>query len=233
MLMNKVEPLSIRQVAIKVEIWADIVCPWCYIGKRRFEKALGQFEQKKNIIVEWKSYQLDPNRKTEPGKNVNQMLAEKKGWSLDYAKKMNNNVTDLAMQEGLIYNFNKAVVANTFDAHRLIQLAKKRGLGEAAEERLFRAYFTEGHNIADHQTLIQLGTSIGLDPVAVTKMLAGNECAEDVNRDIYEARNMGVQGVPHFIINNKYRVSGAQQPETFLSALKTIWENEKSNSALS
>jgi predicted DsbA family dithiol-disulfide isomerase len=225
--MNKVEQLSIKEVGIKVEVWADIVCPWCYIGKRRFEKALNQFEHKNNIIVEWKSYQLDPNRKTEPGKSVNQMLAEKKGWTLDYAKKMNNNVTDLAMQEGLIYNFNKAVVANTFDAHRLIQFAKKHRLGDIAEERMFRAYFTEGHNIADHQTLIQLGAGIGLNPASITKMLAGNDCAEEVNRDIYEARLMGIQGVPHFIINNKYRVSGAQQPETFLSVLRNIWENEK------
>jgi predicted DsbA family dithiol-disulfide isomerase len=225
--MNKVDAATIKQVGLKVEIWADIVCPWCYIGKRRFEKALSQFEHTNQTMVEWKSYQLDPNRKTEPGKNVNQMLAEKKGWSLDYAKKMNNNVTDLAMQVGLIYNFNKAVVANTFDAHRLIQYAKKHNLGDVAEERMFRAYFTEGQNIADHQTLIQLGTSIGLDAANVSRMLAGSDCAEEVNRDMYEARLMGIQGVPHFIINNKYRVSGAQQPETFLSALRNIWENEK------
>jgi len=225
--MGNFDVLSVKQVSMKVEIWADIVCPWCYIGKRRFEEAFNQFEHKSNFMIEWKSYQLDPNRKTEPEKNINQMLAEKKGWTLDYAKKVHNNVTDLALKAGLIYNFSKAIVANTFDAHRLIQLAKKQGLGDAAEERMFRAYFTEGQNIADHPTLVQLGSSIGLDPSKVSQMLAGNDCAEEVNKDIYQARLMGIQGVPHFIINKKYRVSGAQQPEAFLSALQTAWENEK------
>ncbi|GAB2534298.1 DsbA family oxidoreductase [Spirosoma aerophilum] len=217
-----------------VEIWSDVMCPFCYIGKRKFEHALDQFAHKDQVNVVWKSFQLNPDMKTEPGKNINQYLADIKGWSLDQAKSMNARVTAMAQEVGLTYDFDKAVVANSWDAHRLIQLAKKHGLGDAIEERLFKAYFTEGRDTSDHTTLLELGTEIGLDPDAVQQLLATDQLAEDVNQDVYEAQQVGARGVPFFVLDRRYAVSGAQQPETFLSALNTAWaEWEKANPVLS
>ncbi len=216
-----------------VEIWSDIMCPFCYIGKRKFEHALNQFPHKDLVNVVWKSFQLNPDMQTEPGKNINQYLAEIKGWSLDEAKRMNDRVTAMAQEVGLSYDFDKAVVANSFDAHRLIQLAKQNGLGDEIEERLFRAYFTEGRDTSDHATLIELGSEIGLDATAIEQMLTSSQFAEAVHRDVYEAQQVGARGVPFFVLNRRYAVSGAQQPETFLGALTTAWsEWEKANPAI-
>jgi predicted DsbA family dithiol-disulfide isomerase len=218
---------------MKVEIWSDIMCPFCYIGKRRFENALKQFDKKDKIEVVWKSFQLNPAMKTEPGKNINQYLAETKGWTLDYAKQMNAHVTNMAKEVGLQYDFDKAVVANSFDAHRLIQLAKANDKGDEMEERLFKAYFTEGKNTADHATLIQLGMAVGLDPVSLKQMLDSNEYADQVEQDIYEAQQIGVRGVPYFVLNDRYAVSGAQASETFAGALNKAYEEwEKQNPVL-
>lgn len=217
-----------------VEIWSDIMCPFCYIGKRKFEAALSQFEHREQINIVWKSFQLNPEMKSEPGKNVTEHLAEVKGWSLEEAKRMSDRVTAMAREVGLSYDFDKAVVANSWDAHRLIQLAKQHGLGDAAEERLFQAYFTEGRDTSDHATLLELGTDIGLAAADIEKMLQSDAYGEAVDQDIYEARQVGVRGVPFFVLNRRYAVSGAQQPETFLAALRTAWpEWEKANSMLS
>src|SRR5687767_963 len=128
---------------MKVEIWSDVMCPFCYIGKRRFEQALEQFSNKRDIEVVWKSFQLNPQLQTQPGKNINQHLSEIKGWSLEQAKQANAHVTAMAAEVGLQYDLDHAIVANSFDAHRLIQLAKAHGKGDAMEEQLFRAYFTK------------------------------------------------------------------------------------------
>jgi len=208
---------------MKVEIWSDIMCPFCYIGKRRFETALQQFPGKEDIEIVWKSFQLNPSIKTEAGKNINEYLADTKGWTIEYAKQMNAHVTNMAKEMGLHYDFDKAIVANSFDAHRLIQLAKANRKGDEMEERLFKAYFTEGKNTADHTTLIQLGTEIGLDPATIKKVLASNEYADKVEQDIYEAQQIGVRGVPYFVLNDRYAVSGAQASETFLGALNKAW----------
>lgn len=213
---------------MKVEIWSDVMCPFCYIGKRKFEKALDQFPHKDKVEIIWKSFQLNPDLKTEPGKNINQYLAEVKGWPLEYAQQMNDRVTNMAKEVGLTYNFDKAVVANSFDAHRFSHLAKNHGLQDKAEERLFSAYFTEGKNTADHNTLVQLGADIGLDPTEVRQMLDSNDFAEKVNNDIYEAHQIGVRGVPFFLIGNKYAVSGAQESVTFLQGLNLGWEEFES-----
>lgn len=218
---------------MKVEIWSDVMCPFCYIGKRRFENALQQFPYKSEIEIVWKSFQLNPGMKTQPGKNINQYLAETKGWTLDYAKKMNEQVTNMAKEVGLQYDFDKAVVANSFDAHRLIQLAKANGKGDEMEERLFKAYFTEGRNTADHETLILLGTEIGLDPLTIKTLLDSNVYADKVEQDIYEAQQIGVGGVPYFVFNDRYAVPGAQASETFSGALNKAWEEwEKEKSTL-
>ena len=217
---------------MKVEIWSDVMCPWCYIGKRKFEKALEQFPQKERIEVEWKSFQLNPDMETDPNKNIVDYLVEAKGITTDHATQMLDNVTNVAAEVGLDYHMEKAVLANSFDSHRFIQFAKKNKKGDAAEEQLFHAYFTEGKNTADHNTLIDLGVKIGLDAGEVKSVLDSNQFADDVRKDIYEAQQVGARGVPFFVLDRKYAVSGAQQTETFLGALqKSFQEWEKENPA--
>jgi len=212
---------------MQIEIWSDVMCPFCYIGKRRFEKALSGFAHKDEVELVWKSFRLNPQLKTDPSKNVNHYLSEIKGWPLEQAKAMNARVTEMARQEGLEYNFDKAIVANSFDAHRLVQLAKKHDLGDAMEERLFRAYFTEGANTADHATLTRLGAEIGLEESAVDALWKTNLFAEDVHRDEEEARQLGIRGVPFFLFARRYAVSGAQDSAVFLQALETAYAESK------
>jgi predicted DsbA family dithiol-disulfide isomerase len=215
---------------MKVEIWSDVMCPFCYIGKRKFEKALDQFPQKEKIQVEWKSFQLNPQMKTEPGKSINDYLAEVKGWTPDYAQQVNDHVTGLASEVGLEYNMDKAVVANSFDAHRFVQFAKTKGLGDAAEEQLFKAYFTDGKDTSNLETLVELGNEIGLDTHELRTVLEGTRFSDEVRKDIYEAQQVGAKGVPFFVLDRKYAVSGAQQPETFLGALEQSFaEWQKAN----
>lgn len=219
---------------MKVEIWSDVMCPFCYIGKRKFEEALAAFPEKDRVEVVWKSFQLNPDMVTDTSKNVKEYLAGSKGWTAEYTDQVHKQVTDMAREVGLHYDFDRAVIANSFDAHRLIQLAKSRGMGDAAEESLFRAYFTEGKNTADHDTLLALGTGIGLDARQVKEVLDGDAFAGEVKQDIYEARQIGVRGVPYFVFNDKYAVSGAQHPETFLGALTQAfseWEPGKEKPA--
>lgn len=208
---------------MKVDIWSDVMCPFCYIGKRKFETALAQFSNKDNIEVVWHSFQLDPDMEYQPGKDLYSYLAERKGQSLDWSKQMHKQVAGMAAEVGLEYNFDKAVINNSFDAHRFVQLAKKHGLGDAAEESLFKGYFTEGKNIGDHDTLVKMGEDIGLNGAEVAEALKSDAFVNEVDTDIYRAQQIGVSGVPFFVINDKYAVSGAQQPATFLQALDHAW----------
>jgi len=200
---------------MKVEIWSDVMCPFCYIGKRRFEDALKNSEHKDEIQVEWKSFQLNPDMKTDPSVNIDQYLARVKGWSLEQAKDMNAHVTAMAAEAGLTYNFDRAIVANSFKAHRFTHLAKKHGLGDAAEEQLFKAYFTDGKNTDDINVLIELGTAIGLNAGEIKQTLESDAYADEVRHDIYEAQQLGIRGVPFFVMNRKYGVSGAQEVPVF------------------
>lgn len=204
---------------IKVEIWSDVMCPFCYIGKRKFETALTQFKDKDKVEIVWKSFQLNADLKTDTSKNTIQHLAESKGWTMEYTNSTVQYVMEMAEGVGLHYDFNKAVVANSFDAHRLIQLAKSKGKGDAAEERLFKAYFTEGKNTADHAVLIQLGKEIGLEETELKQVLGSDAFAKEVKNDIQEAEQIGVSGVPFFVLDRKFAVSGAQDPEVFLKSL--------------
>jgi len=215
---------------MKVEIWSDVMCPFCYIGKRKFEAALNQFPEKENVQLIWKSFQLSPDMKTDPGKNINQFLAAHKGITLQEAKRMNDHVTQLAAKVGLVYDFDKAIVANSFNAHRLVHFAKHHGKQNEAEEQLFKAYFTDGKNTDDTTTLIQLGTEIGLDATALKTVLETDKYAEDVKADIQEAHQIGVRGVPFFVFDRKYAVSGAQESPVFLQTLeKSFAEWQKEN----
>jgi predicted DsbA family dithiol-disulfide isomerase len=208
---------------MKVEIWSDIMCPFCYIGKRRFEAALEQFPGKENVTVEWKSFQLNPALQSQPGKDVYDYVAEIKGQSREWSLTVHEQMTSTAKEAGLTYNFDKAVIANSFDAHRLIQLAKKHQLGDAAEERLFYAYFTEGKDMSNHDTLLELGAEIGLDKAEIAAVLQSGDLAAAVNHDVNEAQQLGIRGVPFFVLDRKYGVSGAQPVDAFTQALEQAY----------
>ncbi|SDS39300.1 protein disulfide-isomerase [Mucilaginibacter mallensis] len=220
---------------MKIEIWSDVMCPFCYIGKCRFEDALQKTGHGKDIEIEWKSFQLNPDMKTDPSINIDQYLADIKGFSLDHAKELNAHVTQMAAEAGLTYNFDRAVVANSFNAHRFSHLAKKHGLGDAAEEALFKAYFTDGKNIDDAPTLIALGTAIGLDANEIKITLESDAYAEDVKHDVAEAQHLGIRGVPFFVMNRKYGVSGAQAVPVFEETIEKAfaeWQQENPKPSL-
>jgi predicted DsbA family dithiol-disulfide isomerase len=218
---------------MKVEIWSDVMCPFCYIGKRRFEDALQKSAHKDEIEVEWKSFQLNPAMVTSPDTNINQYLAKVKGWSIEQAEEMNAYMTNMAAEAGLTYNFDKAVVANSFKAHRFTHLAKTHGLGDAAEEQLFKAYFTDGKNTDDIDTLIELGTAIGLNATEIKQTLESDAYAGEVKQDIAEAQRLGISGVPFFVLDRKYGISGAQTPDVFEGTIeKAFAEWQQDNSKL-
>jgi predicted DsbA family dithiol-disulfide isomerase len=202
---------------VKVEIWSDVVCPWCYIGKRRFETALQGFPHP--VELTWRSFQLDPSATSSPAGAHVSHLAEKYGRTVEEVKGMVDNVTATAAAEGLEYRLDLAQSGNTFDAHRLLQLAKDHGVQDLLKERLDKAYFTEGEAIADHDTLLRLATEVGLPSDEVSQVLATDRFAADVRHDIAEARELGINGVPFFVIDRRYAVSGAQPAELLRSAL--------------
>lgn len=197
------------------------MCPFCYIGKRKFEAALKEFPGAADVTVEWKSYQLNPDLKTQPDKNLNQYLAEIKGWPIEKAIESNIRVTALAKEVGLDYHLDKAIVANSFDAHRLSHLAKKSGLQDKVEELLFNAYFSGGKDTSDHAVLKAIGVEAGCDANEIDALLDGNQFADAVKADIEEAHEIGVRGVPFFVVDRRYAISGAQPVDLFLKTLKS------------
>jgi predicted DsbA family dithiol-disulfide isomerase len=214
---------------MKVEIWSDIVCPFCYIGKRKFEKALAGFSGKNQVEIEWKSFQLDPEMDNKAGLNVHEYLGKRKGATAAEGKKMNDQMTAIAQEVGLNYDFDSAVINNTLNAHRLLHFAKTKSLQIQNElkERLFKAYYTEGKDTSDVETLVQLATEVGLDAVESRKVLESNLYEQEVLDDQQHAYQVGVQGVPFYVFNNKYAVSGAQSPEVFAQVLNKAWSEEK------
>jgi predicted DsbA family dithiol-disulfide isomerase len=208
---------------MKVEIWSDVVCPWCYIGKRRFESALERFGPRDGIEVEFRSFELDPNAQTDDGTGLDERLARKYGFGLEQARMLNQRVVNAAAGEGLHYRLDIARHGNTMDSHRLIHLAAAEGLQGEMKERLMAAYFTEGKSIGDHDSLLQLAVEVGIDADRAREVLAGNEFADEVRSDEREANELGITGVPFFVINRRYGVSGAQAPQVLLSALEMAW----------
>ena len=208
---------------MKVEIWSDVACPWCYIGKRRFEAALAHFTHREQVEVTWRSYQLDPGAPRDSGKRVNEILSQKYGVSLSQAVAMNERVSAIAAQEGLEYHLEQAKYGNTFDAHRLIHLAATHRLQEEAEERLFKAYFTEGRVLGDAETLVQLVSELGIDADEARTVLNSDAYADEVRADEQRARAFGIGGVPFFAVDEKYGVSGAQPPEVLGEVLEQAW----------
>lgn len=212
---------------MKVEIWSDFVCPFCYIGKRKFEHALEQFQHSDDIDVEWLSFELQPGLQTDGSNNQYEHLAESKGWTLEYSKNVHAQLTETAKAAGLEYNFDKAIPANTFNAHRLSHLAAGYKLQDEVEERLFRAHFTDGKDLNDNETLVELGVEIGLPEGKIRDMLQSDLYADEVQKDKEAARQVGVQGVPFFVFNDKHSVSGAQPSELFLATLQKAYKEFK------
>jgi protein disulfide-isomerase len=211
---------------MKIKIWSDIMCPFCYIGKRNFENALAQFGRADELEIEWKSFQLDPTiPKMKQRVDVYEHLATAKGISIEDSKAMHENVVRMAKTVGLEYNFDRAVIANSFDAHRLIQFAKSKGLGDEIEETLFAAYFTNGLDMSDLDTLAEIGSSIGLSPVELETILHSEDFSSEVQNDIIEAQKYGVRGVPYFVLDDKYAISGAQPSSVFLEALEKTFNS--------
>ncbi len=211
---------------MKIEIWSDFACPFCYIGKTRFEQALNQFEHKDQVQVIYKAYQLNPNAPKVMTKPADEAFAEGHGMSLEDAKQRFQMFAQNAQTVGLSYRYDIIQMTNTFDAHRLAKYANEKGLEDQLTARLMKAYFTDGLNLADYETLIKLGVDIGLDEKEVRDVVTSHAYSDDVKNQINEGRQIGVQGVPFFVINRKYGVSGAQQTEYFLQALRQIWSEE-------
>lgn len=209
---------------MKIEIWSDVMCPFCYIGKRRFEVAMAQFGKGQDIEIEWKSFLLNPEMQTDPSKNIHQFLSEHKGISVEEAKSMNDQVAHMAANSGLTFDFDKAIPANSFNAHRFLHYTKIYGKQNEAEELLFKAYFTEGKNIDDANTLTEMAITLGLETEELAKDMSSDAFFQDVVMDVQEAREIGVRGVPFFVFDRKYAVSGAQEIEVFTQTLEKSFE---------
>ncbi|MDZ5664013.1 DsbA family oxidoreductase [Nocardioides sp. S-58] len=211
---------------VKIEIWSDVVCPWCYIGKRRIENALAQFEHADDVEVHWRSYQLDPGAPVEATEKSSAMLARKYGQSPAGVQQMQDRVEAVAAEEGLVYRLSETLHLNTVDAHRVIHLAHEQGGNELqgrVKEALLHAYFTEARNVADHAVLREVAVGAGVDAARVDEVLAGTEYTSDVHADIEQAQAYGATGVPFFVVDEKYGVSGAQPTEVFTQVLDRAW----------
>jgi predicted DsbA family dithiol-disulfide isomerase len=202
-------------MALKVEIWSDVVCPWCYIGKRRFERAVEQFDGE--VQTTWRSFELDPGAPAVREHTATEHLAAKYGMSPEQAEASHAQMTELAAQEGLEYHFERARGGNSFDAHRLIHLATANDLQDEAIERVMRGYFTEGVAIGARDALIDLAAELGVD---ARQALEGDDYADAVREDEYLAQRIGIQGVPFFVLDRRYGLSGAQPPEIIIQALE-------------
>lgn len=210
---------------VKIEIFSDVGCPWCFIGKRRFERALEAFEHRDRVKVEWKSFQLDPTLPEHDHRREIDYLSEAKGMPREQVTAMLAHVTEQAAAEGLDYDFDSLVVANSRKAHRVIQRAKSASLetAERLEEQLFRAHFEDGRNIGSEDVLMELGTAAGLAAEQVREALEEDRWETAVSQDLATAQTLGVTGVPFFVLERKYGISGAQPVEVFSQALQQTW----------
>ncbi|MET3682833.1 putative DsbA family dithiol-disulfide isomerase [Alkalibacillus flavidus] len=212
---------------MKVEIWSDVVCPFCYIGKRRFEAALEQFEAPEKVSVAFKSFQLDPT--VQPGQynDIHEMLATKYQVPYEQGREMNQQMAEQAREVGLTFNMDAIIPTNTKDAQRLIQFAKQEGKGNELTDSLMQAYFTEGLDVSDETVLGDRAEAVGLNRDEALNALQSGAFNANVSRDIQDAGDIGVQGVPFFVFNEKYAVSGAQPIDTFTQVLEKVYEEEK------
>ena len=210
---------------LHIDIWSDIACPWCHVGKRRLEAALARFPHRDAVEIVWRAFELDPSapRTIDLSVSYAARLAKKYGSSVADAEAMIARMTEVARQDGLDFHFERIRPGNTFDAHRVLHLAAERGVQDAVKERFLRAYLGEGEPIGDPETLVRLAAEAGLDPEEVRATLAGDAHARDVRADEEEAREIGVRGVPFFVLAGRWAISGAQPPDLFLRALTQAW----------
>ena len=209
---------------MKIEIWSDVACPWCYIGKRRFETALAAFPHRDSVEVQWRSYQLDPSLPEHYDGTALDYLSTRKGMAPAQVSQMFEHVAAQARAEGLNYRFGDVVVANSFTAHRLIHLAAAHGKQDAAKERLLSDHFEHGSDIGNQDYLSSLGSDLGIDAAKLAELFTTDKYSDDVRHDFEEGRTLGINGVPFFVIDRKFGLSGAQPAETFTAALDQAWE---------
>ncbi|EPR28938.1 FrnE protein [Geobacillus sp. WSUCF1] len=215
-------------MAMKIEVWSDFVCPFCYIGKRRLEQALEPFPHRENVEIVFRSFELDPNAPNETPLTIHEIIANKYGISLEEAKRANADIGRQAEAVGLTFRFETMKPTNTFDAHRLAQYAKEKGKLNDMVERLFYAYFTESKRISDRNVLLAIAEAAGLERTEAEEVLASGRYTQEVRRDEEEAAALGIRGVPFFVFNGKYAISGAQPVDVFRRALEKVWEEEQS-----
>ncbi|WP_282034681.1 DsbA family oxidoreductase [Metabacillus indicus] len=218
---------------MKIEIWSDYVCPFCYIGKRRLEEALASFPHKEHVDVEFKAFELDPNTPLKTDQTIHEQLAAKYGMTVEQAKEASASVALQAKSAGLDFRFDNMKPSNTFDAHRLAKYAASEGKEKMISEKLLQAYFTESKDISDHGVLADLAEASGMEREKVLEILSDKDAfGGEVRGDEAAARQYGISGVPYFIINNKYAISGAQRTETFSGAIEKVWAEEQAASKL-
>ncbi|HEY2734552.1 MAG TPA: DsbA family oxidoreductase [Polyangiales bacterium] len=209
---------------LQVQVWSDIACPWCYVGKRRFESALARFDHAAEVEIVWRAFELDPSApRSQPKQDYAQRLASKYGQTRAQAQARIEQLVALAQADGVTLDFTRIQPGNTFDAHRLIHLALDRGKQGAVKERLLRAYLSEGEAIGAPEALLRLTTEAGLEPDEVQAVLATDQYAREVRADETQARELGIHGVPFFVVAQRYAIEGAQPAELILSALERAW----------
>lgn len=209
---------------MKVEVWSDVMCPFCFVGKHKLEKALDKLPFKEQIEIEWKSFLLMPNLQVDKTKDIFDFIAQEKGQSREWAIQMHQQITEMGKEVGVDFHFEKTIPANTFQAHRLLQMAKTEGKGTVAEEKLFRAFFTEGKDVEDVEVLLAIGRELKLSEDTLSLLATTNAFSDVVERDMYEAKQINVRGVPYFVFNDRYAVSGAQDVATFEGVLEKSFQ---------
>ena len=212
---------------MKIEIWSDIACPFCYIGKRKLEKAIQKLPDSSSIQIEWKSFQLNPDLQTNENQNTLTYLSQTKGWTLDQTIQMTAQVAAMGREEGLNFDFEHTLVANTKQAHRLLHFAKEKGKQDELKERLFQVYFEEGKNIDQQDILLDCAEAVGLARSEAKLVLDSDSFDAEIDQDVYDSRLIGVQGVPFFVFDRKYGISGAQPDEVFDQTLQQALQENK------
>lgn len=208
---------------MRIDIWSDVVCPWCYIGKRRLEAALARFPHRDEVEIVWHSFQLDPSAPTQPTETATEMLSRKYRMSPDQAAAAQGQVISLAAEEGMTWQHERSLHLNTLDAHRLLHLAREEGLQDELKEAFLRGYFSQARNLADHAELRRIAVETGLNAVRVEEVLGSQEFADEVEADVRRAAAYGATGVPFFVVDERYGVSGAQPVELFTQVLEEAW----------
>lgn len=217
---------------LRIDVWSDIACPWCAVGKRRLERALKEFPHAAHVKVLWRAFELDPAapKERDPSVSHAERIAKKYGMSVEQAKRSSDHLREIGRAEGLTFDFDHIRSGNTFDAHRLIHLGRERGLQAAVQERFLRAYFEEAALMSDHPTLVRLAAEAGLDEREAADVVSSDTYAREVRADEAQAHELGINGVPCFVFDERFAVSGAQSPQVMLSALHHAWsEGERAS----